>query len=69
MNHISIQLDEETKRHISQLAAWWGLPEQRHNTPVISRAIDLVVTIESARRSLPDGDFVGFLAELYRPID
>lgn len=68
MIQISIQLDEETRRQMQQLAAWWGLPEIRHSTPVISRAVDLVMVIESARRCLPDSEFVGFLAELYRPI-
>lgn len=69
MNQTTIQLDDETKRQMSQLAAWWGLPDVRHMSPVISRAIDQMIVIESARRSLPDSEFVGFLAELYRPID
>jgi predicted transcriptional regulator len=69
MIQTTIQLDDETRRQIQQLATWWGLPETRHLTPVISRAIDQVMIIESARRSLPDSEFVGFLAELYRPIE
>jgi predicted transcriptional regulator len=69
MNQISIQLDDETKRQMSQLAAWWGLPDVRHNTPVISRAVEQMLMIESARRNLSDSDFVGYLAEVYKPID
>lgn len=69
MNQTTIQLDDQTKRQMTQLATWWGLPEVRHLTPVISRAIEQMIAIESARRTLSDSDFVGFLAELYRPIE
>lgn len=69
MSQISIQLDSETRRQIKQLAAWWGLAKKYHNTQVISRALEQAITLESARRALSDADFVGFLAELYRPID
>jgi len=68
MNQTTIQLDDETKRQMSQLADWWGLPTTRHLTPVISRSIEQMLLIESARRTLSDSDFVGFLAEIYRPI-
>ena len=69
MNQISIQLDDETRRQMQQLAVWWGLSEKYYNTPVISRAVEQMLTIESARRALSDSDFIGFLAELYRPIN
>lgn len=68
MNQTTIQIDDETRRRMEQLAAWWGLPEQRHITAVIQAAVSQMLAIESARRSLTDADFVGFLAELYRPI-
>lgn len=68
MNQTTIQLDEETKKQMAQLAEWWGLPTIRHLTPVISRAIEQSLMIESARRSLSDSEFLGFLAEVYRPI-
>jgi hypothetical protein len=35
-------LDEETTRQMSELAELWGLPEVRHNTPVISRCVERV---------------------------
>lgn len=69
MNQVSIQLDDKTSEQMKRLAHWWGLPEQRHNTAVTSRSVEYAYMIESARRSLSDSDFVGFLAELYRPID
>lgn len=69
MNQTTIQLDDETKRRMEQLAAWWGLPGQRHITAVIQQSVTQALMIESARRSLSDADFTGFLAELYRPID
>lgn len=68
MNQTTIQLDDETRRRMEQLAAWWGLPEQRHVTAVIQATVAQQVMVESARRTLSDADFVGFLAEFYRPI-
>jgi hypothetical protein len=53
---------------MEQLAAWWGLPSQRHVTAIIQLSVSQVLAIESARRSLTDSDFVGFLAEMYRPV-
>ena len=69
MNQTTIQLDEITRDKIAALAGWWGLPPQRHMTPIIQHAIQQAHAIEAARRSLSDSDFVGFLAEMYRPIN
>ena len=68
MNQTTIQLDDETKRQMAKLAERWGLPTVRHITQVISRAVEQAIMIESARQSLSDSDFVGFLAEIYKPI-
>lgn len=65
MKQTTVRFNEESLRQIKQLAEWGGLPT---NTDVIRYAIAQAVTIEAARRSLSDSDFVGFLAELYRPI-
>lgn len=64
----SIQLDTETKRQISQIASWWGLSAERNITAVISRAAQTIYMIEAAKRSMTDSEFVGFLAEVYRPL-
>ena len=42
MKQISIQISEEAARQIAALARLWGLPEQRHNTPVIERCVERV---------------------------
>jgi hypothetical protein len=39
MKQISIQITDETARQMEKLARRWGLPPERHNTPVIERAI------------------------------
>lgn len=67
MKQTTIQLDDETIRQMKKLSEWWGLPPIRHLTPVISRAVEQALLIESARRSLSDSDFVGFMATMYRP--
>lgn len=46
MKQISIQITEETARQIARLAKLWGLPSERHNTPVIERAIATVFMLE-----------------------
>lgn len=46
MKQISIQLDDETTEQMKQLAAKWGLAEQRHNTAVVTRAVQLVWMLE-----------------------
>lgn len=46
MKQISIQITKETARQMKQLAERWGLPEQRHNTPVIERAIATIFMFE-----------------------
>lgn len=46
MKQISIQITDETARQISALAERWGLPPQRHNTPVIERAIATLFMLE-----------------------
>lgn len=68
MKQISIQLPDADQKTIERLAGIWGMPAQRHNTPVVSRALTLALNIEIARRTLTDSEFIGFLAELYRPL-
>jgi predicted transcriptional regulator len=46
MKQISIQVTDETARQMSQLALRWGLPPERHNTPVIERAIATLFMLE-----------------------
>jgi hypothetical protein len=46
MKQISIQITDETARQMERLAKCWGLPKERHNTPVIERAIATVFMLE-----------------------
>jgi hypothetical protein len=46
MKQISIQITDETARQIARLAKRWGLPQERHNTPVIERAIATIFMLE-----------------------
>lgn len=46
MKQISIQITDETARQMAVLAERWGLPVQRHNTPVIERAIATIFMLE-----------------------
>jgi len=46
MKQISIQITDETARQMARLAKLWGLPPERHNTPVIERAIATVFMVE-----------------------
>ena len=46
MKQISIQITDETARQIARLAACWGLPEVRHNTAVVERAVATVFMLE-----------------------
>lgn len=46
MKQISIQITDETARQIAQLARHWGLSPERHNTPVIERAIATIFMLE-----------------------
>lgn len=46
MKQISIQITEETARQMAKLAKHWGLPPERHNTPVIERAVATLFMLE-----------------------
>lgn len=46
MKQISIQITDETARQMAQLAQRWGLPRERHNTPVLERAIATMFMLE-----------------------
>ena len=46
MKQISIQITDETARQMAQLARYWGLPPERHNTAVIERAVATVFMFE-----------------------
>lgn len=46
MKQISIQITAITARQIAQLAEHWGLPAERHNTPVIERAVAAIHMFE-----------------------
>jgi hypothetical protein len=46
MKQISIQITDETARQMVKLAKRWGLPPERHNTPVIERAIATIYMLE-----------------------
>lgn len=46
MKQISIQITDETARQMAALAERWGLPAQRHNTPVIERAVATLFMLE-----------------------
>jgi len=46
VKQISIQITDETARQIEKLAKRWGLPRERHNTPVIERAIATMYVLE-----------------------
>ena len=39
---ISLNLEDGTRAKIAELAEFWGFPPVRHNTPVISEAIDRI---------------------------
>ena len=64
MKQTTVRFSEETNRQIQQLAEWL----ETTNTAVLAHAVQQTLTIEAARRTLSDSDFVGFLAEVYRPI-
>jgi predicted transcriptional regulator len=65
MKQTTVRFSEETNRQIQQLAEWL----ETTNTAVLAHAVQQTLTIETARRHLSDSDFVGFLAEIYRPIE
>lgn len=65
MKQTTVRFSEETNRQIQQLAEWL----ETTNTAVLAHAVQQTLTIESARRTLSDSNFVGFLAEIYRPIN
>jgi len=46
MKQISIQITDETARQMARLAKRWGLPPERHNTPVIERAVATLFLLE-----------------------
>lgn len=48
----SIQLDDQTRQQIADLAEWWGLPDARNTTAVIRRLVAEAHARESARREL-----------------
>ena len=56
--------EKKEASQIQQLAEWL----ETTNTAVLAHAVQQTLTIEAARRTLSDSDFVGFLAEIYRPI-
>ncbi|HEY1016330.1 MAG TPA: hypothetical protein VGE07_26705 [Herpetosiphonaceae bacterium] len=68
MKQISIQITEETARQMARLAQHWGLPRERHNTPVLERAVATVYMLE-----IGYAEYRGRLAELEaagdRPMD
>lgn len=64
MKQTTVRFSEETNRQIQQLGEWL----ETTNTAVLAHAVQQTLTIEAARRTLSDSDFVGFLAEVYRPI-
>lgn len=47
---IGIQIDTDTKNKITQIAKWHGLPEKRHLTPVIVKAVNFLYFFESIKR-------------------
>ena len=65
MKQTTVRFSEETNQQIQRLSEILGLPT---NTAVLAYAVQQTIMVESARRQLTDADFVGFLAELYRPI-
>jgi hypothetical protein len=56
MKQISYQVSGDTQRMIDELAEWWGLPANRHNTPVIAKCIERAHANERARRELAEFD-------------
>ena len=46
MPQSSMQLTAETSRQIADLARQWGLPEIRHTTAVVERAVALAYMLE-----------------------
>jgi predicted DNA-binding protein len=46
MKAISFQINRETERQMTQLAAKWGLPSQRHVTAVIERVITTMYLLD-----------------------
>lgn len=64
-----IQIDDETRRRITQIAEWYGLPKTRNTTSVVVRAVDTLFMIEHAKRSMSDSDFLGFVAEMFSPVE
>lgn len=66
MRQTSIQLDKETAGAIKRLTKKWDAPNL---TAVIRQSVRQSDMIEVARSTLTDSDFVGFLAELYRPVE
>lgn len=56
MKQISYQVSADTQRMIDELATWWGLPANRHNTPVISKCVERIHAAERARRELSEFD-------------
>lgn len=46
----SIQLDDQTRQQIADLAEWWGLPDTRNTTAVIRRLVAEAHLRESSKR-------------------
>lgn len=42
MRQATVRLSERTSKQIEELARLWGEPKERHNTPVITRCVELV---------------------------
>ena len=47
---VGIQIDDDTKRKVAQIAKWYGLPEKRHLTPVIVKAVNFLYFFEITKR-------------------
>ena len=65
----SINLSDESRRQIQQLAEMWGMPSQRYSTPVIVASVERAYAVEMARRNMSDADFLGFLATYFAPLE
>jgi hypothetical protein len=42
MKQATVMLSARTTSQIAELAKLWGEPKERHNTPVITRCVELV---------------------------
>ena len=61
----SIRLDAPTEERLVKLTELTGLPRSQ----VIAKAINDLHAILIAREYMSDSDFIGFLAEMFAPIE